>query len=418
MRLRTGHRPAASRECLGNVLGCGLGFSAQWPVFPAPLAFPRSRKNVHSLLHSVQNLALVPASAFEDDKSCWSILTSAGSDSCVEARTTSLGVRTSWCKANDTAGIVLIENLSTEARQQDVYRVRMVGTTIELLAVTYCSRHMAIAPYSLSHPGTYAVEVLHLHSGYTMTDPSPVNNQEHLVAATFQLEVSANVLPQKPVSPPHACTALDTPGKWLREDPDAFSTQTCVREDYMTGCHPREASVSLGQSGLNWWQRDCTLQHLSSSQLTQCLTAKKVCFVGDSHSRVLYNTVVDLLNDTYAKAPPEGRDVRSSQIVTYHEDAWGHATHDDHADCDVVVRNTGAWHIAWSMSAHGRAKPDLLDYAQRVQQIAAHMEVARGHGTKLIWMTSNGQPISLAVHKYKKFEHKDFRTEPSPLGHQ
>ncbi len=405
-QLKKGRAPACvSLECLCALL-----------CLSSIACFPERNKNIHSLLHSVQNLALIPASAFQDDKSCWSILTSAGSDSCLEARTTSLGVRTSWCRANDTDGIVLVENLSAEARHQDVYRIRLVGTVIELLAVTYCSRHLAIAPYHLSHSGRYSVEVLHLHSGYTMTDPSPVHNQEHLVAATFKLELSADVLSGKVASQPGLCTALDSPGKWLREDPDAFSSQTCFREDYMTGCLPRDASVGLGQSGLTWWQEDCTLQHLSSSQLTGCLTAKKVCFVGDSHSRVLYNSVVDLLSDTYATIPPEGKSIRPSEIVTYHEDFWGHGTHDEHADCDVIVRNTGAWHIAWSMSAAGRAKPDLLDYAQRVQQIASMMEVARQRGAQLIWMTSNGQPISLAVHKYKKFQHKDFRTDPLLLA--
>ncbi|KAK9845100.1 hypothetical protein WJX74_010597 [Apatococcus lobatus] len=275
---------------------------------------------------------------------------------------------------------------------------------------------MAVAPYALAFAGKYSVEVLHLHSDYTIANPSPVHDQEHLVAANFVVETLQGLEPAPGLGTNRLCTALDSPGKWLREDPDAFPPHTCVREDYLTGCLPRDVSVSRGQSGLAWWQPDCALQQLTSTQLSSCLASKKLCLMGDSHMRHLYNSVVDLLEGNFGKAAPESKEFRPSNVVSYFEDFWGHASLTGSEGCDVIIRNTGAWHVAWSMSKEGRAKPDLFDYIQRVSNIALGMGLARDKGSQLIWMTTNGQPISLAVHKYKRFEHRDYRIDPMLLA--
>lgn len=337
--------------------------------------------------------------------------------SCLQARVSSLGVRTSLCRVNVTHGIILMESTSSPAQAQDVFRVRLVGPSIDLLPVTYCSPHMAVAPYSLTFAGRYFAEVLHLHSNYTIADPSPVHDQEDLVAARFVLEAQQGLepLPGYDAQPSRICTHLDSPGKWLREDPEAFSPHTCVREEYLTGCVPRDVSVNLGQSGLVWWQPGCDIQLLTTTQLSSCLASKKLCLVGDSHMRHLYNTVVDLLEGNFGTLGPESRDIRPSNVVTYIEDFWGHVNLNGSRGCAVIVRNTGAWHVAWSMSKAGRPKPDLPDYIERLSKIVLEMELAREEGSELIWMTTNGQPISLAVHNYRKYEHKDYRIDPMLL---
>ena len=372
-----------------------------------------------SLLHSIQKFAFVPASPFVDDKSCWSLLQPASSACCAHINSTALGIHTSWCQIGLSSGIILMESNASASRKQDVFRVRLVGTTVELLEVTYCSNNLAIAPYSLTHSGQYAGEVLHLHSNYAIGDPSPINVRHNLVAATFELETRNVSHLSDHAFYSSVCTQLDSPGKWLNNVPGNPLSRTCFHEDYKLGCLPRDVSVELGKSGLSWWQPGCKLMHLTSRQIERCLAPKKLCLFGDSHMRFLSNTIVDLIERSFGKTPPEHKGIKASDLVTYYEDFWGWATPivaDDHDGCTTILRNTGAWHVAFSMSQAGRSKPDLLDYSERVSSIAKSLHQAQGRGQQVLWMTTNGQPVNLGVHTFEKYEHKDYRIDPMLLA--
>ena len=129
--------------------------------------------------------------------------------------------------------------------------------------------------------------------------------------------------------------------------------------------------------------------------------------------RFLYNYLFDLVSDTSTSSiAPGSKEIRPSDVLYFYEDPWGWAMHDENDQCEIIVRNTGAWHISYAMSKAGRSKPDLSDYATRVSAVAASMSAARAKGAQVIWMTTNGQPINLAVHTHEKFEHKDYRTDP------
>ncbi len=338
--------------------------------------------------------------------------------------TTRLGVQVHWCKTNDHAGLTLMErNLSTSTKvnapgTQDVYRVRMVGPTVELLSVSYCSSSLALAPYRLSHAGSYTVEVLHLHSNYSLQAPSPVHKPDDLSAASFQLETLGKPARGSSRSQTQKCRDLDAPGKWLYEEQPNSLNRTCVHEDYKVGCLPLNMGTDRYKSGLTWWQPHCEQHEVTTSQFRSCLGRRKLCMFGDSHMRFLFNFVYDLVEGSWTtEITPGSKEIRSSDMVAFYEDPWGWAVHEEEHNCSMILRNTGAWHISYAMSAaNGRRPPDLADYAGRVSHVAASMHAARERGAQVIWMTTNGQPINLAVHTHEKFENKDYRTDPMLLA--
>ena len=286
----------------------------------------------------------------------------------------------------------------------------MVGPVIDLLSVSYCSASQAVAPYHLSHPGTYTVEVLHIHTNYSLHTPSPVNKPDNLLAASFLLETLVKPEHGLPKVRSEFCTVLDAPGKWLYETQEASMLHTCVHEGYNTGCLPQHIGTERGKSGLTWWQPDCELHDTSSQQIRTCLDMRKLCLFGDSHMRFLFNSIYDLVEGNHQAL--RSKTVRRSDLMTFYSDPWGWLQHKEEQNCSIILRNTGAWHASSAIHGAGQSWPDLEAYAAQVSNLANSMQSAKKRGTQVIWMTTNGQPINLAVHAHEDVKRKDFRTDP------
>lgn len=369
------------------------------------------------LLNTLQTAALIPASASltGQEVGCWSFLPAYHEAPCVHLNTTALGVRIHVCKTNSHAGFAVMQSDLAAAVAQNVFRARAVGPTVELLSVIYCNKNLALAPYNFTHAGRYTIEILHLHSNYTLSDPSPLHMPELLYSGYVELDTSAQP-GSLPAARSRVCSELDGPGTWLYSAPEVSLVKTCVHEDYRVGCLPWHLGTGRNQSGLTWSQDGCSLQHFTNQESRSCLAARKLCLFGDSHMRYLYNFLYDLVVDNRHTLPPGDRENAADEFVEFFQDPWGTAEHSTEQRCGVIVRNTGAWHVAYTRSQAGHGKPDLADYAARVRSVANSLQSAKTRGIEVIWMTTNGQPINLAAHTHTKHEHKDHRTDPMLLS--
>ncbi len=360
--------------------------------------------------------SLLPGGSFQKAQNCWDLLQAHYGGSCSQHGSHNPGVLTFHCRSHENKGLVVLRSLAAKDSGQEVYRIRLTGSTVELLGISYCSKHLAIAPYHLRTAGTYTIEILHLHSNYSIHDPSPVHARADLHASTFQ--VQAHLLPANHPVNEHAsiCKDLDSSGKWEISQIGLNLSSTCVHEDYRAGCFALELVTGINKSGLSWRQHDCRMHILTAAEAQHCLKMRRVCLYGDSHMRSLYTAVLKIVEPGITDELGE-KILRPSSILEYIEDHWGFESLEADIDCDVILANTGAWHVSYEIQRQNasRTKPDLLEYAARVTAMAVSLRQAKLQGIEAIWMTTNGQPVNLAAHGHERYENKDFRTEPMLL---
>jgi hypothetical protein len=126
---------------------------------------------------------------------------------------------------------------------------------------------------------------------------------------------------------------------------------------------------------------------------------KRVCFIGDSQTRHLYNQVLHLLEGAAAGYRKQvsgwtrAYQVLKSDVMWYFADNYGDTTalHFDTQKCSHVFINFGQWPVS-----HAEATPwGIQRYAQAVQRLAASMQAQQlNHGNKQYWLTTG--PIPLA----------------------
>lgn len=335
----------------------------------------------------------------------------------------------------------------------EICRVRIVGAEVLVPPIQYCSS-AAIARYYLSFPGSYHVEVLHLHSNFTFHNPVPLRQNLH--AANFTLAVakdSGSSAQQLPMQQPWTdkltqrqaqlciaggcpvCTSHSSAGRWLVRSSQLQQQlkHTCVAFNNQGGCDWRDSTLAVEESGglFHWQPYGCSYAPQTASSLAACRLRlqKPVCLIGDSQTRHLHNMVVKLLNSTstgensmkpsrlVASSHATIKSVAASDQVVYIENRWGIPMNT--SNCTHVFWNFGQWplsHLAHLDVESTNKTPErpwsLKKYSTILNDLARHMNSQkRQHGNQQYWVTINSHPI---VERQKDLD-DDHRTSPMVL---
>jgi hypothetical protein len=152
--------------------------------------------------------------------------------------------------------------------------------------------------------------------------------------------------------------------------------------------------------------------------LQQQPTQKRVCFIGDSQTRHLYNQVLHLIEGPSAgyrqqiSGLERAFQVLASDTWFYEADNYGNYTalRHDTSSCSHVFINFGHW----PLSFQEREPWDVRRYAQQVAQLAASMkQQQQQHGNRQFWMTL--QPAPVVDYQQRRTNVKqgvDWRTDP------
>lgn len=339
-----------------------------------------------------------------------------------------------------------------------VYRIRIVGSEVVVPPIQYCGS-IAVAKYSLSFPGSYHVEVLHMYNNFTFDRPSPVRSS--IRAVDFNLLVnespsgsskSASPGLQKLSTSEHPgmsyvacqgtqcpiCEVHSMPGRWLTKTAVVAQQllHTCVFVDAPGHCDRRKSKLSLDESRqmLEWQPYGCSYKVQTAAMLTACMGKLNmpVCFIGDSQTRHLHRMVTRALcsvnctnecavQDNQAANGTTVKSVAKSDNVVYIEDRWGSLI--DTSGCSYVFWNFGQWPLSYMARtaedptnlSWGEKPWSLQHYMAYVTPLAKHMVLqAQKHSNLHYWVTINSHPLTRDQQDPESRYH-DQRTPPMLL---
>lgn len=377
----------------------------------------------------------------------------------------------------NSSGTLLIHSTGVfDAAQQlpqAVYRVRVVGHEILQPPVHYCGR-LAVANWTLHASGTYSLEVLQLYANFTYMQPPLLNS--NMNAATFQFQVDAAAVPPvvagglslhsslcsvKNTAVQHGtprrqlqaafsnnsrracsrCSGFNHAGRWVLAvgavgNATAQLLQamqhTCMTKIPARGQPPvvfhgcpiglKAASVPQVEDNelLEWLPYTCQYPKITpdvGSKCQQRLGGRKVCFIGDSQTRHLYNQVVHLIEGPTAKfrehirGEVREKDVLGAQGMLYVADHYGEgAAIFNSSNCSHVFTNFGQWPLSFAVKSPWNSQ----QYTKQVEKVAQHMhDEQRRYKNKQFWLTTGPLPfLDHQQHKGWVWYGVDWRTEP------
>ncbi|GLC38340.1 hypothetical protein PLESTM_000714900 [Pleodorina starrii] len=138
---------------------------------------------------------------------------------------------------------------------------------------------------------------------------------------------------------------------------------------------------------------------------------RRVCFVGDSHSRYLHNSFVMWMSNYTVHVNNDAKQVARHDQASHMRVNWGHDWPKrnnlvTHGNCTDVVANVGQW--ATSHRA-GEAPHSAAMYIKSVRHIRLKMLAMRqGFGTRVFWVNS----CLPSIHSYLVLENRSWRTDP------
>lgn len=176
---------------------------------------------------------------------------------------------------------------------------------------------------------------------------------------------------------------------------------------------------------LEWLPYTCQYQKITREIGAKCqqqlgATHRKVCFVGDSQTRHLYNQVVHLIEGPAARFREliTGDDVAEKAVLAAQSMLYvvddhhmgGRAATFNSSNCSFVFANFGQWPLSYLFPSPWTPQ----QYSDRLQKIANHMQdEKRRYGNKQFWVTT--PPVSFMDQQQQKGPHGfgvDWRTEP------
>lgn len=339
-----------------------------------------------------------------------------------------------------------------------IYRIRIVGREVVVPPIQYCGS-ITVAQYSLSFPGSYHVEVLHLHNNFSFAQPTPVRQNIHAVDFTLHVyddlsgtqRTGVNKAQRHSASKSSGaalrCQARLCPvcghsvhGRWLVKDA-AVEEQlhhTCVAFNEVGQCDWFNSTFSMDESGqlLQWQPYGCSYASQTASTLSKCMSklTRPVCFIGDSQTRHLHLMVTKALcsvdgstASTCAAIPTQAinasnattiKSVAESDLALYVEDRWGSLI--DTTNCSHVFWNFGQWPLSYLSGTD--VDPTNVSWAERpwsirhyvsyVDTLAQHMVLQQQkHDNMHYWMTINSHPLT----RRQQDPGDDWRTTPMLL---
>ena len=363
---------------------------------------------------------------------------------------------------------------TTTTPPNSVYGLRIVGPEIQQPAFRYCGC-LAAARFSIqaAAAGDYHLQVLQYYTNFSTVTPQLL--MHNLSAATFKLEVqpaqqestaataaagaaSTQTAPcsaqgegssTSPTTCP-TCTGFNHPGRWVvlaantSTNTTAANTtaallqallHTCVRQpqpavEFM-GCplslKPAALPSVEDAELLEWLPYSCRYHKLTGDQQAAChaalSTRGKVCFVGDSQMRHLYNQVVHLVEGPAAgfRASITGekkqKEVINTTLMVYVQDRYGNVSANfTSSNCSHVFANFGQWPLSYLVP-----RPwNISRYSSRVAEIARRFKAEQAlYGNKLYWVTTSPHPIT-QFHQEKlpnTYFGIDWRTEPFVMAY-
>ena len=173
----------------------------------------------------------------------------------------------------------------------------------------------------------------------------------------------------------------------------------------------------------------CALRAVSEERARECLRGKRVAFTGDSHQRVTFTFLANLLIGRHnATHPPLDPEVKRMDGVSLH--GVGHGTslllkndiylakHDLRRlaeQHDVVVAGFGSWALGGGgKDPKGKVLEDVgrwrnAAYAAAVEERVARLAAGKTKGNRLVWSTMPAYPIN--QRRFAKLK-GEYRTNP------
>lgn len=332
------------------------------------------------------------------------------------------------------------DNASNTAH--NIYRVRLSGPEVTQPVFQYCGR-VAAAQFELTIPGNYHLELLQLYKDFSYGSPPQLMIDVH--AAHHHLRV-----PSGATRPLHSCvdttSKLDSKdstcptcrgfghnGRWvvapqadkhLLQGVQEALQYTCVfkpMHNPFFGCPLALLNASVNtirqQPLLHWLPYGCRYHPVTAAFATKCkvvlqaraaqqLPGRRVCFIGDSQTRHLYNQVVHLMGGAPVSLRKE---VLKSEYMMFQREFFGNGfLSTDTRNCSHVFINFGQWPVSYQVARPWSAQR----YMKAVQKLALHIQKQQQqHGNKHYWVTTGPMPLS-AIHQEKIYSALDHRTDP------
>jgi hypothetical protein len=320
-----------------------------------------------------------------------------------------------------TSGSVIFLDTSQPRRNTTrVYRARLVGPEALVLPMTYCSKHMAVATYSVATAGQYTLELLQLFTSFTFDDVTPMLRDFYLAEVPIVVPKARTTARVAPCC--SLCRKADVPGRWLLSPTVApLLSKTCPPTAGAPQCHSRSAVIAdpsmLNERMMRWQPYGCSL--LPSSDHEACRARlQHVCFFGDSQTRHIFDTFVHPAFNTnlsawYGGLGPESDSDFSLPSYTFIPMLWGNelGAH-DLRNCSTIVANFGQWPLS---AASGKTVngTDISwpwspsQFLRQVDALANQLQAAVRAGKRAWWTTIGTHPY---VDQF--VDGMDFRSDP------